>query len=96
MSPSSIGEEQGMHPFRRRRRSRPWLGFATLVLLGVLCANPAADAFVSPQGQVARLSALGKTNGLPAAAGVTSHRFRSATEKQRGIARADRCVGVCV
>lgn len=94
MSPSSTGGQGAPPPSRRRQRSRPWLAFATLVLLVMSCAKPVADAFVSPQARVARLSALGQTNGLPSAAGVTSHRFRSATaqQQQRSVRRANRCV----
>lgn len=94
MSPSSTGGQGAPPPSRRRRRSRPWLAFATLVSLVMCCAKPVADAFVSPQARVARLSALGQTNGLPSAAGVTSHRFRSSTaqQQQRSVERANRCV----
>lgn len=112
MSPDGLnagGEQRSKEHFttyssdvcrRRRRRSRPGLGFATLVSLVVFCAIPIASAFMSPQARVARLSALGKyRNESPlalAAAGrgrVTSRRcFQSTMAQNSSAAQSRRCV----
>lgn len=80
---------------RRRRDISPLLAFATIVVVVVGFAAPVVNAFVSPQTQVVRLSALrqGGKNGLSMLPS-SCRRLHAAAPAGGGTgASSTRCVG---